>query len=59
MLDTVVEMMPFRTFLARLLPDPDSTVVVECRRCGVNVAPRTEQCPNCERAEFSRYEIPN
>jgi uncharacterized OB-fold protein len=59
MLGTVVKTMLFRTFLARLLPAPDSTVVVECRRCGVNVTPRTEECPNCERADFSRYEIPN
>jgi rubrerythrin len=50
--------MPFRTLLTGLLLESESSVVVECRRCGTNVSRRTERCPNCEGAEFSRYEFP-
>ena len=50
--------MSVRTVITRLLPGGGSNVVVECRNCGTTVKPGTEECPDCEKDEFCRYEIP-
>ncbi|WP_373222129.1 zinc-ribbon domain-containing protein [Halorientalis marina] len=33
-------------------------MVVECRHCGTNVSPGTDECPACGARNFCRYEIP-
>ena len=49
--------MSVRTVLTRLLPSGGSNVIVECRHCGTDVSPETEECPGCGASEFARYEI--
>jgi len=45
------------TVLSRLLPGDESDVVVECRQCGTNLTPDTDECPECESDEIGHYRI--
>jgi len=49
--------MSVRAVLARILPDYDSEVVVECRHCGTNLSPDADQCPDCGSSEIASYRI--
>lgn len=46
-----------RAVLAWLLPGDESDVVVECRQCGTNLSPDTDECPECGSVEIGRYRI--
>jgi rubrerythrin len=43
-----------RTITRRVRAD----VVCECRRCGTTVTADTDDCPECETGEITRYRIP-
>jgi predicted RNA-binding Zn-ribbon protein involved in translation (DUF1610 family) len=49
--------MGVRAVLARLLSGDESDVVVECRQCGANLSPDTDECPECGSEEIGRYRI--
>ena len=50
--------MSVRTLLDRLLSSDHTKVVLECRRCGTNVASDTDNCPECGTDEIGSYRIP-
>jgi rubrerythrin len=47
--------MPFRSLLRRFRDR--STVVHECRNCGVTVANDTKRCPECGTHEIGQYHL--
>jgi rRNA maturation endonuclease Nob1 len=48
--------MGIRTVLMRLFSN-NSNVIGECRRCGANVKPDTDECPECGSNEVGRYRV--
>jgi hypothetical protein len=43
--------------LSRLLSGDETDVVIECRQCGTNLTPDTDECPECESDEIGHYRI--
>jgi len=57
-LATDFQTMSLRTVLTRVLFETDSTVIVECRHCGLTVSQEIDSCPACGATDFCCYEIP-